>query len=254
VTWNRRLRDRIIPLSGCIALIAAWALLPSHGAAIPPLGDVLERGRAMLVEGRLAADLGASLLRVALGGLAALGCTVLFCGLATSPGLRLFLLGPLELARPIPPIAWIPLMIVLFGVGEPSSVAIVTLAAFFPMALAVLLAFDEVDRDYVLAARTGGAGVPQLIRYVYAPAMAPTLIVGIRLGIGLGWFSVVAAEMVGTIGGLGYGIQVSALNLDMESFFVYLTLIGASGFLMNAALLATERAACPWKAGRSREQ
>jgi ABC-type nitrate/sulfonate/bicarbonate transport system permease component len=248
VTWNRALRDRIIPLSGCIALIVVWAVAPSHGDPVPPLGDVLARGKAMLVNGRLAGDLGASLMRVALGGAAALGGALLFCGLAASRQVRLFLLGPLELARPIPPIAWIPLMIVLFGVGEPSSVAIVTLAAFFPMALAVLLAFDEVDRDYVLAARTAGAGVPQLIRYVYAPAMAPTLIVGIRLGIGLGWFSVVAAEMVGTIGGLGYGIQVSALNLDMESFFVYLTLIGASGYLMNAALLALESAACPWKA------
>ena len=244
---GRNLHGRIIPLLGCVSLMAVWAVVPSHGDAIPPLGDVLARGEAMLIHGRLGRDLAASLTRVALGSLIALGGAALFCGLAALRPLRLLLLGPLELARPVPPIAWIPLMIVLFGIGEPSSVAIVTLAAFFPMALAVLLAFDDVDPDYVLAARTAGAGLLKLIRHIYAPAMTPTVIVGVRLGIGLGWFSVVAAEMVGTIGGLGYGIQVSALNLDMESFFVYLSLIAVSGFLMSAALRVIENAACPWK-------
>lgn len=229
----------------CLVLLV-WAVVPDHGNVIPPFGDVLERGAHMLTQESLIGDVAKSLTRVGTGFVIALTLGILVCLVSTQKPVRAAIQPILELTRPIPPIAWIPLMMVMFGVGEPAAIAIVTLAAFFPIAVTLIAATDTIDNEVLQTVRSLGAGPLQQIRHVYAPAMLPSLIVGARLGLGIGWFSVVAAEMVGAFGGLGYGIQISTLNLDMERFFVYLIAIGICGFLLNALLVLAKRRLCPW--------
>lgn len=232
-----RNRHRMAGVGGVVILMLAWSFAPESGHVIPPLGDVISRGWMMVSDGDLLFDIYVSLWRVCAG--AVIGILLSMCVGVVSviPIVRSMLSGPIELSRPIPPIAWIPLMLVLFGVGNASAVALVALAVFFPVMVSIILALDSIDQDLLFASRSLGARWTDRVRHVYLPSMAPTLITGIRLGVGIGWFSVVAAEMVGSYGGLGYGIQISSLNLEMEKFFVYLFSIGLCGFLMNAAML-----------------
>jgi ABC-type nitrate/sulfonate/bicarbonate transport system permease component len=234
-------------VSGLAALLLLWTLVPTPGDAIPPLTDVLARAWQMAWTERLGLDLIASLRRVALGFSIAYAAAALVCLVAVASPVRAMFQLPMELMRPIPPIAWIPLMMIAFGVGDGAAVGIVAIAAFFPVSMTLLAALDAVVPDLVWNVRSLGAKRWDLLRHVYAPSMLPGLIVGARLGLGLGWFSVVAAEMVGTYGGLGSGILMTTLNLDMERFFVYLATIGACGFAMNGTLLGLERMLCSWQ-------
>jgi ABC-type nitrate/sulfonate/bicarbonate transport system permease component len=192
-------------------------------------------------------DIARSLTRVGLGFCIAVVLGIGICLMSALPPLRAAVLPLLELTRPIPPIAWIPLMMVMFGVGEGAAIAIVAMAAFFPITVTLIASAEAIDTDMLRTVRSLGAGRLAQIRHVYGPAMLPGLFVGARLGLGIGWFSVVAAEMVGTFGGLGYGVQVTTLNLDMERFFVYLFAIGLCGFCLNAMLLGAKHRICPWQ-------
>lgn len=231
---------------GIGAVLLLWATVPGDKGAIPPLGDVLVYFYTAFVQGTIVSDVGLSVRRVLTGIVVGTGIAVVVGTACILPVLRGVVAGPLEFARPIPPIAWIPLAIVLFGVGDTSAVALVSLAVFFPVVSAIILALDSIDRDVVLAARSLGARGFGLLSHVYLPAMAPTVLTGLRIGVGVGWFSVVAAEMVGSHRGLGYGIQIASLNLEMERFFVYLSLIGLCGFLMNYSLEALCRRTTRW--------
>lgn len=242
-------RHRAASLGGIGLLALAWIVLPDRGDVVPPLGDVLARGWTMARQGDLLVHVYLSLWRVCVGALIGIALSVCVGLVSVIPIVRAMLSGPIELARPIPPIAWIPLMLVLFGVGNSSAIALVALAVFFPVMISIILALDGVDADLVLASRSLGASLADRIRHVYLPSMAPTLIAGVRLGVGIGWFSVVAAEMVGSYGGLGYGIQIASLNLEMERFFVYLVSIGVCGFVMNGMMLRLSRRINAWRPG-----
>lgn len=218
---------------GIIFLLVGWALVPAGSKIIPPLICVLSMGKEMLVDGSLLHDIGSSLYRVASGICVGFFVSVSVGIVCAFPKLRHAISGPLELARPIPPIAWIPLMLLVFGTGDKSAIALVALAAFFPVSTSLILAFDSIDPDLVLVAKSLGAKTKDLVASVYFPSMAPIVFSGIRTAVGIGWFSVVAAEMLGSYGGLGYGIQITSLNLEMERFFVYLITIGVCGFCMN---------------------
>lgn len=203
----------------------------------------------MLMDGSLLQDILSSLYRVSFGILLGIFCSLLVGILCIFPILRHTISGPLELARPIPPIAWIPLMLLFFGTGNCAAIALVALAAFFPLATSIVLAFDSMDPELVLVAKSHGASNCDLVRYIYCPAMSPIVFSGLRTATGIGWFSVVAAEMLGSYGGLGYGIQLTSLNLEMERFFVYLITIGVCGFCMNELLSSIDRKLNRWQKG-----
>jgi ABC-type nitrate/sulfonate/bicarbonate transport system permease component len=144
-----------------------------------------------------------------------------------------YVAGIVELLRPIPPIAWTPVAILVFGIGSPPAVAVVALSAFFPLWLSLLHGIDSVDRRYVMAARSLGAGRLLTFRFVLLPMILPGFVQGLRLAVGMGWFSVIAAEMIGASTGLGQAIRKSALNLNMEQTYGYLLVIGLIGLLSS---------------------
>lgn len=232
---------------GIALLLLLWWFLPDPKGAIPPLGNVLGAGYEAATKQMVLTDVYLSVRRIFAGSVIGILAASILGAACIFPTVRGVISGPLELARPIPPIAWIPLAIVLFGVGEASAIALVSAAVFFPVLLAVILALDGIDQDLVQVARSLGASRAALARCVYFPAMLPIVLTGIRIGVGIGWFSVVAAEMVGSHRGLGYGIQIASLNLEMERFFVYLSLIGICGFAMNLGLLRLSSYLTPWR-------
>ena len=233
-TSGRHIRGLI----GLLVVLGSWhAMVPDGIALIPTLTEVVTTFLQFTISGTLPSDTISSVIRVMTG-------VLISTVFATALGLISvywksfpdYLAGCVELVRPIPPIAWTPLAIIAFGIGTRPAVAIVALGAFFPVWLGIQQGLKEVNPSHVRAAGSLGCGQWMLLTDVIVPSILPYAFHGLRLAVGLGWFCVVAAEMMGASSGLGYGIQLFSLNLEMSKMYCYLLTIGALGYLSNALL------------------
>jgi NitT/TauT family transport system permease protein len=139
----------------------------------------------------------------------------------------------IECLRPIAPIAWIPLAILWFGPGNPAAYFIVFIGSFFPILLGILLGIQHVPDNCLKAAKSFGASWWLRLTDVIWPAAKPSIVTGLRVGLGVGWMSVVAAEFVGVPTGLGYLIDVSRRTLKPEQAIAVMATIGVIGLGMN---------------------
>jgi ABC-type nitrate/sulfonate/bicarbonate transport system permease component len=154
-----------------------------------------------------------------------------------------------ELLRPISGIAWIPLALFIFGVGDTLPVFIMLYVAFFPILLNTVAGVRQVDRKLVNAARTMGVGRGAMLRHVIVPAALPTMMVGFRLGFAGAWAAIVAAELIGSPSGLGFAIEWYRQLLMTPKVFAFIAVIGLVGFLCDLALRALQRRLTPWAEG-----
>lgn len=229
-------------LIGFAAFLLLWALHPGT-PMIPSLVTVLSTGFDLVKNGVLVPDVVASLGRVVAGvAIAFVLASFLSFVAIIVPVIGLAFEGIGEVFRPIPPIAWTPVAIIVFGIGNAPAVAIVGIGAFFPIWIGLQSGIEAVRQEHVQAARTLGATRLGIARFVVLPSMQPHVIRGLRLGTGLGWFSVVAAEMVGASSGLGYGIQLFSMNLEIEKMYAYLLVIGGLGWAQSSILRELEHA------------
>ena len=159
-------------------------------------------------------------------------------------------LDPLvELLRPISGIAWIPLALFIFGVGNTLPVFIMVYVAIFPLLLNTVAGVRGVDRKLLAAARTMGISRRATVRHVVVPAALPTVMVGLRLAFAGAWAAVVAAELIGAPSGLGFAIEWYRQLLMSPKVFGFIAVIGAIGFLCDVALRALQRWLTPWTEG-----
>jgi ABC-type nitrate/sulfonate/bicarbonate transport system permease component len=166
--------------------------------------------------------------------------------LGVFPGAGRRLMPLLDVLRPIPPIAWIPIAILWFGLGNTSAVFIVTVGAFFPLFLNTYGGIVAVSQAQVNAARCLGAGPRLIITDILFPAALPQLMTGLHVGVGIAWTSVIAAEMVGARAGLGYAIQLNRTMLETEAVMVNMVTIGVIGWMMNRLVSRLERRLTRW--------
>jgi ABC-type nitrate/sulfonate/bicarbonate transport system permease component len=233
-----------------LAALAAWAAI-AHGNArlefvnpvlLPTPLAVAEAGLASARSGELGRHVLTSLGRVAEGfgvaSLAALGLGVL-SGICVP--LRLTIEPVIEFVRPIPPLAFLPMFLVWFGLGEASKVAFIGYTAFFPMFVAVAAAVLRVDVMLLRAAASLGASRADLIRRVILPASLPGIVVALRLGVGLALFVIVGAEFMGSDAGLGYYIMEGRTFFNPAQIVAGALVLGVLGSLINALLMAAER-------------
>jgi ABC-type nitrate/sulfonate/bicarbonate transport system permease component len=248
VTGRERLRRRLLQVLGLVLLLLLWwRAAPARSAFLPPLATVAREALDLARSGALPRDVLASLGRVLPGvGIALVAAALLALLGAAAKNLGALLDGVLELLRPIPPIAWAPIAILAFGIGDAPAVAIVTLGAFFPIWLGIQQGLRQVRLQHLQAARSFGAGRRLLATDVVFPSVLPSALHGLRVGLGTGWFCVVAAEMMGAQSGLGYGVQLFSLNLELGKTYTYLLLIGALGAAMNALLQRLEQRSGRW--------
>jgi ABC-type nitrate/sulfonate/bicarbonate transport system permease component len=150
--------------------------------------------------------------------------------------------------RPISGIAWIPLALFIFGIGNALPVFIMTYAAFFPILLGTIAGVRGVDRRLVDAARTMGVPRATIITRVVMPAAIPPLLVALRLGTAAAWTAVVAAELIGAPSGLGYAIEWYRGLLMTPNVMAYIATIGVLGYGCDALLRKANRALTPWMA------
>jgi NitT/TauT family transport system permease protein/sulfonate transport system permease protein len=174
-------------------------------------------------------------------------------GIAVALGLylnrisRKLILPIIDVLRPIPPVAWIPIAIMWFGVGSKPAFFLVSLGAFFPIFTNSFDAFHSVKSDYFHAARNLGASKFKIISRVLFPAALPQIITGIRIGLGVGWMTLITAELVGATSGLGYFIQLNRMLLQTENVVLGMIIIGALGYLMNRIMLLIEYKMTKWR-------
>jgi ABC-type nitrate/sulfonate/bicarbonate transport system permease component len=235
---------------GVATFVAIWAFASQalNPVLLPYPTAVLEAYRELIADGSLAKDVGASLARVFGGfGIAALIAPPLALLLGYFWALRCLVLPLVTLIRPIPPIAWIPLAILWFGLGDPPSYFITALAAFFPIFLSSFAGAQALQDEHVNAARSLGAGTPALLLRIMLPSALPMIATGLRIGLGQAWMAVVTAELIAAQSGLGFMIQASRLNLETSRVLVGMTLIGILGASMTALLsLIERRLIVPW--------
>jgi NitT/TauT family transport system permease protein/sulfonate transport system permease protein len=222
--------------------IGLWnELLPS------PL-EAVKAGAQLILTGALLSDVLVSVLRVLVGfAVAAIVGVGLGGVLGLFPNHIGAVRGLIDLFRPIPPIAWIPLTILWFGIGNSSAVFIVFLGAFFPIFVNTLDGVLNVRMSYVNTALCLGASRFLLLTDVLLPAALPQILTGLRLGLGFAWTCVIAAELVGAQSGLGYMIQLNRLLLQMENVVAGMIAIGIIGLVMNKIFYLLENYFLRWR-------
>lgn len=152
----------------------------------------------------------------------------------------------LELLRPISGIAWIPLALFIFGIGNALPVFIMTYAAFFPILVGTIAGVRTVDRRLIDAARTMGVPQRTVVRRVVIPAALPSLLVALRLGIALSWTAVVAAELIGAPSGLGYAVEWYRELLATPQVMSFIAMIGVIGYLCDVGVRWLNAKLTPW--------
>lgn len=231
------------PALGLTVLVAAWyaASRPFTPEQFPGPADVLRAARELLRDGSLWTHLGVSLLRFGAGCAVAM---VLALPLGLSLGWwsrGLEVLDPvLQVLRPISPIAWFPLAVLWFGVGDAPAVFIIALAAFFPSLLATIGAVRNVPAAYLRVAANFGASPLLVFRSVLLPSALPGIIIGLRIALGTAWIHLVAGEMLGAQSGLGFLIVDARNFLRTDLIVAGMILIGLLGLGLDRAVALAE--------------
>ena len=235
----------VAPYAVIVLLIGVWwaAVRISRSPIFPGPWDVVIGTISLAREGILFHHIAASVMRVALGfTLAASLAIPLGVAMGSSPAIHRAINPVIQMLRPISPIAWIPLAILWFGVGNTSPIFLITLSSFFPMVVGTIAGVHSVERQYIRAAQNFGITGLKLLRQVVIPAAMAQIVTGMRIALGVAWLVVVAAEMVAINSGLGYLI-IDARNAGNRYDLVVagMVFIGAIGFGLDLLMRRLER-------------
>jgi ABC-type nitrate/sulfonate/bicarbonate transport system permease component len=151
-----------------------------------------------------------------------------------------------EVLRPIPPLAWIPLSILWFGIGDTQNQFIIFLGMFFPILLNTIAGVKNIEPNLINAAQCLGADQRRILWRVVLRAAMPSIITGIRVGLGVGWMALVAAELVGANSGLGFLINDARTVLRTDYVIVGMITIGIVGLLIDRCIRLVGRWTMPW--------
>lgn len=252
---RRPLPTRWISTLTLASLLLAWWLVTAAGwiepLFLPSPADILAKAGTLLTQGYMDASLwqhlGASLGRIGVALLAA-ALTAIPVGIAIGYNrVARGILDPLiEFYRPIPPLAYLPLIVIWCGIGELSKVLLIYLAIFAPIAIATATGVRTVDPAKLRAAQSLGATKAQLIRHVILPSALPDILTGIRIGLGVGWSTLVAAELIAATSGLGFMVQSAAQFLVTDVVVLGILLIALIAFALEMSLRALQRKLVPW--------
>jgi NitT/TauT family transport system permease protein len=236
---------QILPALMVIALLLAawWATVVSTQSVIFPTPWQVVSGTIELIrDGTLWEHIGASLLRVGVGfGLAVLIAVPLGLWMGWVRGAYDTLNPLFQILRPISPIAWIPIAILWFGVGNASPIYLIFISSVFPMIVQTVTGVHTIERRYLRAAENFGVSGYTLFTQVVIPATLPQIIVGMRIGLGVAWLVVVAAEMIALRSGLGYLI-IDSRNAGNRYDLVIagMIIIGLIGLLLDGLMRLLE--------------
>jgi taurine transport system permease protein len=245
-------------LIGAVAIglvILAWFVTGHYGLMspllLPPLGEIALTAEELWTGGYVHVPLwqhvGVSLAR-ALAAFAVAIASGVPIGLLMGmfPGVNAALDPFVQFLRPLPKLALIPLIIVWFGIGELSKFLLIYLATVLTVIVAAAAAVMNVKQGRIRAAEALGVSQYQLFRYVIFPSALPELFIGVRMAIGIGWTTLIAAEMIASSSGLGWMVINASAYLRTDVVMIGILLLGITGYALDLALVAIQRVMVPW--------
>jgi NitT/TauT family transport system permease protein len=232
------------PVAVLTAIIAAWwfVVVQTQSLIFPTPWQVVTGTLELIEDGTLWAHIGSSLMRVGAGFfLAALLAIPLGLWIGRVDFAYNTLNPVFQILRPISPIAWIPIAILWFGVGNASPIFLIFIAAVFPLIVQTAAGVHTIEQRYLRAADNFGVPRARLFRQVIIPAVLPEIIVGMRISLGVGWLVVVAAEMIALRSGLGYLIMDSRNAGNRYDLVIAgMIIIGLIGLLLDGLMRLLE--------------
>ncbi len=250
--WAGRQRARLARLAVPAVLLLLWQLISMFWldemtrALLPPPTAVAAAAWELVRSGELMRHLFDSLRREAIAFVWALSAVPLGIAMGWWTRVNDQLDPLLEILRPIPPLAWIPLSILWFGIGDTQNQFIIFLGIFFPILLNTITGVRGVEPNLVRAARCLGADEASILRRVVLHAALPQIVTGVRIGLGVGWMALVAAELVGANSGLGFMINDARTLLRTDIVIVGMIAIGVVGLALDLVIRELTRRALPW--------
>lgn len=238
---------------GAVLLLYTFATSQpdNNPALLPPLKDIAGSFVTNLKAGTLLEALGASLFRIVLGFLIGTSLAVVVGCLVGWYKPIEYLVDPLiEAIRPIPPLAYIPIIIIWFGIEEFSRVLLISIACFMVCVVNVIAGMKNVPQLYVDAASTMGASRFQVFRTVAIPAATPFIITGYRIALAAAWTTLVAAELIAAPSGLGYMLQEGRRYFLTDQVMMIIVIIGTCAFLMDRTFRFIQKRMMVWSETR----
>lgn len=229
-----------------LLLLAFWQLVfwvsDVNSALFPSPLQAFNALAEMLQNGILFTHIGASMYRFAAGYVSSVIIAVLLgLILGRMPKVFQYVNPAVQLLRPISPMAWMPFIVLWFGIGDIPAIVIIFIAAFFPVLLSTASAVGSIDPIYLKVSENFGIRQPQIMWKVIFPAAFPQIANGVHLALGTAWVFLVAGEMVGAQSGLGYLVIDARNNLRADVLFADIIVIGLIGLLLDTLLKAAEK-------------
>ncbi|WP_299949492.1 ABC transporter permease [uncultured Ruegeria sp.] len=223
----------------------------NNPALLPPIPLIVTSFFKTLGSGALQEALFASLYRICLGFVIGTTCAlVLGCLVGWYKTIE-YIVDPLiEAVRPIPPLAYIPIIIIWFGIEEFSRVLLISIACFMVCVVNVIAGMKNVPQVYVDAASTMGASRFQVFRTVAIPAATPFIITGYRIALAAAWTALVAAELIAAPSGLGFMLQEGRRYFLTDQVMMIIVIIGACAFIMDRTFRSVQRRLMVWSEAR----
>ncbi len=248
-------RDRLISVASPLLLMVLWEVCARVGVIdvrfFPAPTTILKTLLNLVQSGELWTHTRASLQRLFWGFLVG-GVPALFIGIAMglSRPLRAAIDPLIAATYPIPKSAILPLILLIFGLGEASKIAMVAIGMFYPICINAVTGVLEINKIYLDVAKNFRATRWQMFRTVALPGALPFIMSGVKLGVGMGHILIAIAEMIGAKSGLGYMIWNAWEILSVETMYVGLLTIAVIGYIFSLAINELERWIIPWKADR----
>lgn len=254
--WRRILTGRV-----CLGLLSlSLVLLTYHfvtmapdnnPALLPPIANIFTALGKSLTQGALWDALQASLSRIFMGFFIGTGCALIIGCLVGWYKTIEYLLDPLiEAVRPIPPLAYIPIVIIWFGIEEFSRVLLISIACFMVSVVNVIAGMKNVPQVYVDAASTMGASRAQIFRTVAIPSATPFIFTGFRVALAAAWTTLVAAELIAAPNGLGFLLQEGRRYFLTDQVMMIIAIIGLCAFTMDRVFRKIQARLMDWSEAR----
>jgi len=256
---NKKLKQitMIMPYVSIAFLLIIWFLgSRANSEVLPSPAAVLDRMLALFSEpinklnifGHIYASLKRVIIAVSLASVVGITLGVM---IGWSKRLRLTVGTLFEIIRPIPPIAWLPLIVIWFGIGEFPKVLLVFIGALMPIVVNTYTGIKMVDNAILDMGRVFNAKNKQLLFEIAIPSAIPVIFAGIKNGLGVGWMVVLAAEMIGANAGVGFLITRGMEYFDVSLILVGMISIGVVGALLSVVTDLIEKVVCPWNLRKS---
>ena len=247
--------DRLLNLASPVLLLLLWEICARLGwidtRFFPAPSAIFSKLFVLTQSGELWRNLSASLLRlgwgILLGGVPAL---LLGIAMGMSRPIRAIIDPLIAATYPVPKSAILPLILLIFGLGEASKIVMVALGMFYPVVINTLAGVLQIETIYLDVGRNFGAGRWQVFRTIALPGAMPSIMAGVKLGVGLALILIAIAEMIGADSGLGFMIWNAWQVLTVETMYVGLLVIALLGFVFMLGLNELERWILPWKPDR----